>query len=966
MATPDEIRAFAQQYLPMAQAQAARMGTTPENVLSQWALETGYGKSMIPGTNNLGNIKQVGPGGVAARDNMLGTTDRYAAYDSPQSGAQAFGNLVTGDRYASARGVTDPVAYGNTLQRSGYAQDPNYGQKIGGVANTLKKYASDVFAMATGSGSAQAGELSPEQQAAYRRYANAQGGPAFPSKPAPAAAAQRGGQQPQKDASDDIFAPSRAGVPMAGVVAQMPASPAAAPATMNGGQQQANAGGLDEDIFKPSKAYQPPADLRTTGPQPPAGTLRTTGGPTAAPQAPGDMQPPAGEPQGVPERDRGFSLDNLGRQLSLTGRAAASGLSSLPTFLSDNVFRPVVNLGVEGINKATGANIPLAQPLQDKVQQGLDAAGFAKPETTQEKIAQAGAAGVASAAGGGLLGKVLSMGQQAPGVAKTTTDMLQAQLGTQAAAGAGGAMGSQAASEAGLGPWGEIAAGVGGTLAGVGAASAAGRVANAVAAMRAAESPTGPNLMQRLTGTDTATQQANAAQRANASEIARRQATSNTGMGPNVQRGIAPEATPENATRLGNQAAQNPNVDPAQLQRRQDFRELGIDPTTGQISRDPIQYAREHNLRDANPGLARRFNQQDQQLATSLDSLSPGVPQEAYSAGRSTKDILTNIDDQMSTQVRDAYTAARQSTGAQMDVPTQGLAQDYARILDTYGDQIPSSVRNQFERLGLMSGTQQRVFNMEDADSISKIINKNVGNDRTVNSALGELRTAINNAVQAADDQGGVFAPAKALARDRFQLHEAIPALKDAVDDRTAADAFIKKHVIDAPTESTQNLANLLREHAPAQFDQLKAQVVQSLQDAAYGGGEQFKPAAFAKQMARYGTEKLGAFFSPDEIQQLRTIGRVGSYVRTVPSASPVNFSNSATSLMGMLSNAPGVGSIPYLGRALEAAANRAFANQALAGNFQTVAAPAALSGPMGGTSLMGLLTGRAAGAANR
>ena len=118
--------------------------------------------------------------------------------------------------------------------------------------------------------------------------------------------------------------------------------------------------------------------------------------------------------------------------------------------------------------------------------------------------------------------------------------------------------------------------------------------------------------------------------------------------------------------------------------------------------------------------------------------------------------------------------------------------------------------------------------------------------------------------------------------------------------------------------------------------------------------------------MARYGTEKLGAFFSPDEIQQLRTIGRVGSYVRTVPSASPVNFSNSATSLMGMLSNAPGVGSIPYLGRALEAAANRAFANQALAGNFQTVAAPAALSGPMGGTSLMGLLTGRAAGAANR
>ena len=953
MASPDEIRAFAAQYLPMAQEQAARIGTTPQNVLSQWALETGYGKSIVPGTNNLGNVKQVGPGGVAARDNALGTTDRYAAYATPQAGAQGFGNVVTGDRYAGARGITDPVAYGTALQKSGYAQDPNYGSKIGGVANTLQKYASDVFGMLTGSTSAQAGELTPAQ----RNYSNAQGGPAFPAKPQPQ-------QAPKKDPTDDIFAPSKAGIPMAGVSAPMPASPGAAPASMP--QPKVDDSGLDTDIFKPSKAYQAPAPAA---------------GPAAAPQAPAAMPAPAGGQQpasapgnapavpvddkGVPIRDRGFSWDNLGRQLSLTGRAAATGLAALPTTISDTVFRPVVNLGVKGAN-ALGANLPEAQPLADKLQTGLDAAGFAKPETTQEKIAQAGAAGVASAAGGGLLGKLLSAGQQVPGAAKTFSDMLQAQIGTQASAGAGGAMGSQAAHEAGLGPWGELAAGIGGTLGGVGAASAAGRVANAVSAMRAAEDPTfTQGLLQKLTGKDTATMQANAAQRANAAEIAQRQATSNTGLGGNVQRGIAPEMTPENSQRLGTQAAQNPNVDPAQLQRRQDFRDLGMDPTTGQISRDPTQYAHEQNLRGANPSLANRFNQQDQQLATAIDNLSPGIPAEAYSAGRSTKDVLTNIDDQMSQQVRDAYTAARTSAGAHMDVPTQGLAQDYARILDTYGDQIPSSVRNQFERLGLMSGNQQRVFNMEDADQIGKIINKNVGNDRTVNSALGELRTALNTAVQSADDQGGVFAPAKALARERFQLHEAIPALKDAVDDKTAADAFINKHVINAPTEDAQNLANLLREHAPDQFAQLKSQMVQSLQDAAYGGGEQFKPAAFAKQMTRFGTEKLSAFFDPDEIAQLRTIGRVGSYMRTTPSASPVNFSNSATSLMGMLSNAPVVGKVPYVGRLLEAAANRTFANQALAGGFQQVATPATLSGPMGGTSLMGLLSGRAAGLAN-
>lgn len=945
MASPDEIRTFATTYLPMATEQAARLGTTPQNVLSQWALESGYGKSVIPGTNNIGNIKQVGPGGVAARDNQLGTTSQYAAYANPQAGAQAFGNLVTGDRYASARGITDPVAYGNALRQAGYAQDPAYGSKIGGVANTLQKYASDVLGMLSGSTTAHAGELSADQQAAYRRYNNAQGGPAFPAKPMPSA--QGGTSAQRKDPTDDIFAPSKAGVPMAGVTAQMPASAAAAPGNM----QQApkvDDSGLDTDIFKPSKAYQPPAGaIPTTGPQPPAGALRTT---TA-------QQPPAADGPAV--APQGFNLDSLGRQLSLTGRAAVTGLTSLPTFLSDNIARPIVNLGVKGAN-ALGANLPEAAPLTDAVQTGLDKAGFAQPQTTQEKVAQAGASAIANVGGTGLLAKLLSSGEQVPGFAKTVTDMLQAKLGTQAAAGAGGAMGSQAASEAGLGPWGEIAGGIGGTLAGVGAAGMASRVANAVQAARAAEQP---NLMQRLTGTDKATQSANAVQNANAANIAAEQATSNTGINRSAQRGIAPEATPENAQRINVQAQQNPNVDAAQLQRKQDFRDLGIEPTTGQLSRDPTQYAQEQNLRGANPKLANRFNQQDQQIGNALENLSPGIPQEAYSAGRTTKDVLTNIDDQMSAQVRDAYKTATASSGAKLDVPTQGLAQDYARILDTYGDQIPSSVRNQFERLGLMSGTQQRVLNIEDADQIGKIINKNVGNDRTVNSALGELRKALNDAVQSADDKGGVFAPAKALARDRFQLHDAIPALKDAVDDRTAADAFIKKHVIDAPTESTQNLANLLREHAPDQFAQLKSQMVQSLQDAAYGGGEQFKPAAFAKQMTRYGTEKLSAFFDPDEIAQLRTIGRVGSYMRTVPSASPVNFSNSATSLMGMLSNAPGIGHIPFAGRLVEAAANRGFANKALAGGFQNVA-PATLAGPSG-TSLMALLTGRAANAAN-
>jgi hypothetical protein len=45
-----------------------------------------------------------------------------------------------------------------------------------------------------------------------------------------------------------------------------------------------------------------------------------------------------------------------------------------------------------------------------------------------------------------------------------------------------------------------------------------------------------------------------------------------------------------------------------------------------------------------------------------------------------------------------AYDAFRNATGRELNVPLQGLAQDYARLVDDFGDAIPSAVRNKFER----------------------------------------------------------------------------------------------------------------------------------------------------------------------------------------------------------------------------------------------------------------------------
>jgi hypothetical protein len=128
----DRVGKFVADYLPVAQRAAARLGVEPEVLLGQWGLETGWGKSVIPGTNNLGNIKDFSGGGEAAKDNQTGTTDKYRRYGSPEVFADDFAGLVA-RRFRSAAGAGgDAQRYFAGLQSSptgAYAEDREYVSK---------------------------------------------------------------------------------------------------------------------------------------------------------------------------------------------------------------------------------------------------------------------------------------------------------------------------------------------------------------------------------------------------------------------------------------------------------------------------------------------------------------------------------------------------------------------------------------------------------------------------------------------------------------------------------------------------------------------------------------------------------------------------------------------------------------------------------------------------------------------
>ncbi len=119
---------FINTYGGAAEVAGKALGVDPRILLGQWGLETGWGKSIIPGTNNLGNIKDFSGAGTSATDNMTGSRDKYRTYASPADFASDYASLIQ-RKYPGALGAgSDPAKFAAGLK--GYAEDPQYANKL--------------------------------------------------------------------------------------------------------------------------------------------------------------------------------------------------------------------------------------------------------------------------------------------------------------------------------------------------------------------------------------------------------------------------------------------------------------------------------------------------------------------------------------------------------------------------------------------------------------------------------------------------------------------------------------------------------------------------------------------------------------------------------------------------------------------------------------------------------------------
>jgi len=142
----DSPESFVQQLLPMAQQAAQKIGVSAEAILSQAALETGWGKHIISQQNgqsshNLFNIKadkrwdgeHAVVGTVEYRDGVaVKEQAQFRSYDSYQQSFDDYVNFLQSQpRYQQAlQHVDNPERFVEELHKAGYATDPAYADKV--------------------------------------------------------------------------------------------------------------------------------------------------------------------------------------------------------------------------------------------------------------------------------------------------------------------------------------------------------------------------------------------------------------------------------------------------------------------------------------------------------------------------------------------------------------------------------------------------------------------------------------------------------------------------------------------------------------------------------------------------------------------------------------------------------------------------------------------------------------------
>lgn len=613
------------------------------------------------------------------------------------------------------------------------------------------------------------------------------------------------------------------------------------------------------------------------------------------------------------------TLGQLARVPGLAIRHGIEGIAQAAEIVTEPIRQFVTDPAARAMGFSGG------RPLSQEASGLADTLGLPKPETATERVvgdASRFAAGGASIAGAarGVARAVGPAAQQAmgSGAAQVARGPLQAAAegmaanpGMQIAGSAGSGIGAGIAREEDGGPVAQIAAGLAGGLGAAGLTQAARSIGQAARRL----------VPVRLRGVDQKIEQTLGSAGVDWNQVPE-----------SIRRQMRQDVA--DALKTGG------DLDAASMQRLLDFRRVGATPTRGTVSLDPVQITREQNLArtGANAddaglhGLARVQNENNRALVENLNRLGANTTDDAYGVGeRAIGSLQRNLDAQKA-NVDALYSQARDSAGRSFPLDGHSFTTTASKLLDDnlLGGALPPSVQDHLNRIA----QGQVPFTVDYAQQLATAIGKlqRGTSDGQTRMALGMVRRALDDTpIMELGQQGpaagarmtGSTAPyaggtelgeqamqafnnARLANRQMMQRIERIPGLKAVYEGAATPDDFVQKYVISsaAKGKDVQELASTLKAIDPEAAEAVRGSIALHLKRAAMGTasdeGGKFSASGFNRAMLQLRTQrKLQAFFSPEEIEQLKAIGNVSHYTTAQPAGSAVNNSNSGSLLVG-------------------------------------------------------------------
>lgn len=364
------------------------------------------------------------------------------------------------------------------------------------------------------------------------------------------------------------------------------------------------------------------------------------------------------------------------------------------------------------------------------------------------------------------------------------------------------------------------------------------------------------------------------------------------------------------------QALKTGNLSPDATRRLADYRLIGATPTAANLTLDPVAITQQRNLakigaNSKDPSLQKLAQIQNQNNRLLTERLNDaGAQTDPVSASEKVIQSLMGRDAAAKSVIDKLYQSARATDGRSAVLDPSAFTQKANDMLDEalLGGKLPGDVRNKLNAIA--SG--EMPFTVDVAEQLKTNIAalQRASKDGAERLALGKVREALE-ATPLLDGQGqqaiDAFNKARTANRAWMQVVERTPALQ-AVRDGAEPDKFVQNFVIGGTDKaSNKALFNLQQQikNDPEAMTAVKGAITNFLKTRALNMAQDetgnFSQSAYNKALMSIGERKLAMFFSPQEVAQLKAIGRVASYEQFQPVGSAVNNSNTATTLVSTL-----------------------------------------------------------------